>query len=288
MKIYYLFCLFVLLSLSCARINTATSPNANLSQGNSSPTSTYTPFVPIATPYATITITYVPSASPNASPIPTRSLTEPPTFTPTNTPIGWITPTFTPTFSIPSTGIMLEGWFGAGPLSCGQFIGSIAVNGYADPTAILALGMPSGPITIPISASTTYSGGTTGYYAQSGLSVPQPGESYTLTAYTSIGTASVTAICPGPITISSDGLTIGWVHDGTMADYSIAPPNYGWGMYGNGDGIEPFVFPASDFSTPGKYQYYVFLYNRVSNIQNAPGYYSFFNVRTQFAESITH
>jgi hypothetical protein len=288
--------------------NTATIIQSATTIPTSTPTNTYTPviswiptsqvtsthtvantFTPTNTNTAAVSISQTPNVTASTTAYityqPTQTFTH--TLTPTNTPLGWIAPTATPTYYIPSTGILLRGELGLNAPACGQIIASMAVNGQAESTAILILSMPTGSVTLPMDHTNDYLGQTYGYYYQSGVGATQPGSSYTLTAITSIGTASVTVNCPGPMTVSSDGMTIGWQRNGTHIDYSINPTTGSTTAWGSGDGTAPIILPASAFPRPGTYQYSAQLWTSAP-VDGATGYYSQFKVGVALCTSIVH
>ena len=196
------------------------------------------------------------------------------TFIPTSTPTGLtaatatITPTLsatatphtTPNPSIPSSGIFWDaGYVSAGGTSYLQ----MWVNGILSTTDAVTLTTPSGPIAYTSAASV--------YYPSTPITYT-PGGSYTLTANTSIGTATATLIAPGGnIAVAADGSTASWNVEGNEDWLTVTGP--GGSTYKSynytSDIDQPFLIPATAYPASGTYNVQMVAQSSTYNVTGA-------------------
>lgn len=182
---------------------------------------------------------------PETTPTPTASLTPAPA-----TPAS---PTPTPTLgSVP--GIL---WLPVSNFS--HTVGSfdltslslmMTVNGLAETTATVTLARGDTSVPIPYASTVTFSGLQAAVYNVSDLrALPYvAGATYTLTAVTSAGTASLSFVAPGEITIAADGSQIAWTHDGSEEEIQVYAPSNALGFRaGPVDLASPFPIPAEAY-----------------------------------------
>jgi hypothetical protein len=132
----------------------------------------------------------------------------------------------------------------------------------------------SSPITLSFTAATTQGNQVYSRYdCLVGFNY-QPGNSYSLTSETSLGTASATLIAPGNISIASDGSQISWTISGTETDAQVydGPDASGTKIYYSTTSLpSPFNLPNSLFSNPGIYSVSVQVVNTTNSIPGAAG-----------------
>jgi hypothetical protein len=232
----------VMVTIGCVR-PIPTSPGA--------PPSTFT-----FTPTHTVTVTSTPTKTAAFTSTATTTFTYSPSLTSTSTPVSTSTPTVTwtstsippatPTVSVPPTGIY---WGYAlyqeqdGGTSYVQL--PLSVNGSAETTAIVTFTTPNGTISMPFISS----GSGLALYQANNVNY-LPGQPYTLTSVTSIGTATATVTATGPVSFSANGQTV-YFTDGGNANY--ADVYFDYNSQSTIPSISsPFTIPTSAFTSTGQ------------------------------------
>ena len=223
-------------------------------------------FTATTTPTLMVSLTATPSPTLTLSPTPTMTSTMTSTMTWVYTATPTTTPHVTPVVTIPPTGILFQAYVSLNATTYLQ----LWLNGVPDDTAAVTLASPVGPVHYHNSGSGIYYPDSTITYI--------PGQSYTLTAITSGGTATATLIAPGGnMTVSPDGSTATWDVEGNEDWIKVTQAGGPYlGTYRSYDFTtdmdSPAAIPSSAYPTLGNYGVLVVPQNTTFNVTGAmPG-----------------
>jgi hypothetical protein len=268
----------------------------SLGGGCTKPVGKYPVSPSLSTPTPTPTVPSCPIACTSTF-TSTRTVAFLPTWTATITPTGiWNTPTSTATpYQTPYSYPPYSGIFFWGTVHTigddGTIAGctlSLSVNNTFADTAAVTLTTPFGDIPL-----LHYQGDSTYSTYMAETSFPYlPGETYILTAMTSVGTVTASLVAPGGgVSLSTDRSTLTWDYEGNRDFYWLfcsAPPGslHETGHW-TGDIASPASIPSSAYPFAGVYTLKMYPQNTLFTVPGANNY-SQFTIRQRVIIDFTY
>jgi hypothetical protein len=144
----------------------------------------------------------------------------------------------------------------------------LLVNGVPNSSVTVVLTGPgtANPVTFSYAGPVSYEGFYCSNYVTSNTFTYTPGQTYTLTSYTSIGTASGTLTAPGNITLAVDGSQASWTVAGTSNQSLVSVTSGTNVIYQSYSPTSPASIPSSVYPSAGIYFLEALIANPLSGL----------------------